>query len=145
MARAGVAPGKEQVTERDGGWKTRLVRGAGCRECGVPGLFSPRAKGSGSQKRRGWLVTRRGRREGRRSPPVCFFPFTYICIYKNTLKKIPFCVFPSQFGMWCHSPTPGPVTELAGLFCAEAAAAATAVPYPPLQKSPLPEAWPTSS
>ena len=49
-----------------------------------------------------------------------------------------------SFGMWRHSPTPGPVTELAGLFCAEAAAA-TAVPYPPLQKSPLPEAWPTSS
>ena len=43
-----------------------------------------------------------------------------------------------------HSPTPGPVTEVAGLFCAEAAAAAT-VPYPPLQKSPLPDAWPTSS
>lgn len=27
------------MRERDGEWKTRLVRGAGCRECGVPDLF----------------------------------------------------------------------------------------------------------
>lgn len=35
------------------------------------------------------------------------------------------------FSVRLHSPTPGPVTELAGLFCAETAAtaaAATAVP-----------------
>lgn len=84
-------------------------------------------------------MTRGGRREG---------PGPHRHLFLHVYIKIDFIIplfFLSQFGMWCHSPTPGPLTELAGLFCAEAAAAATAVPYPPLQKSPLPEAWPTSS
>lgn len=111
-------------------WQTRFVREAGCigrskSRCSVTGLPTDAAhqrwgKGTRAKGEGGWLVTQGGRREGQ---GFCFLLY---------------------FGMWRHSPTPGPVTELAGLFCAEATAA-TAVPYPPLQKSPLPEAWPTSS
>lgn len=76
---------------RDGGWKTRLVRGAGCRECGVPGLF-PAGKRKREPEEERMVGDTKRKTGGTWVPTNLFFSLLRVHIYRyvfinNKIKK----------------------------------------------------------